>query len=575
MAPPSVPDPASLAQASQAALARQDWELADTLLRQRLEVEPGNPEILHNLGVAAYFRNAGADAVRFLEQAIAAGAGVQSNVLLGRIFESSGRDPDALRCYKAALKVDPAQFEALVGLGGIRDRDGDTAAARAYYARAAAVRPGDVDAVLKYSWSLWDENPHEAVRLTLDLLARNGGNLRLRAQVLEAAAQQVEMSERIRRGLPPYHAASVDDLFFTFARPLIEDMAATNEALLAADPGDDPARVRLGFARFCLGDRAGAEDLFRAAHKVTAGYLLDAVRFSPAFHGALRHTPEEELFGALPRCLTIRPPVADAAGVLFLSCDAAYFASFGYPMLSSLKDRAPGIPIHLHVMDAAPEDVAGIERFCDALAPSRIALTTELTGLAGGPKMRARCYYHAVRLVRFYETLRLYDCPLWMADVDALANRDLAPLFAMLDGKDIAIRVRAGRLEPQNQFSACLIGAAPSARSSAFFRQVAAYITFFHKQDGLRWGIDQLALYSVFADVADRGQAPALTLLGPREIDLDCSPDGFFWIVAGARKFNLLKQGGSAQGEDTRDSRFAVAFRRALEAAQTLTSKVP
>lgn len=572
---PSSPTPqsASLAQACQDALARQDWAAADMLLRRRLEAEPGNPETLHNLGVAAYFMNAPADAVKFLEAAVAAGGGVQSRVLLGRVFEAAGRDPDALRCYKAALKSDPAQFESLMGLGGIRDRDGDTAAARGYYARAVAARPTDADAVLKYSWSLWDEDPQAATRLTLDLLARAGGDLRLKAQVLEAAAVQVEMWERIRRGLPPYHAARIEELFFTFARPLIEDMAAVNEALLAANREDDAARVRLGFARLCLGDRAAAEALFHAAHKVTAGYLLDSVRFSPAFHDGLAAMPDSELTGSLPPCRTLRPPVADPAGVLFLSCDAAYFDSFGYPMLSSLKERAPETPIHLHIMDGAEADIARIDRFCGAMAPVPIALTQEATGLAGGPKMQARCYYHAVRLIRFYETLSRYRCPLWMADVDALANRDLRDLFALLSGKDAAVRIRAGRLEPQNQFSACLIGADAGARSLAYFRRVAAYIAFFHRQGGLRWGIDQLALYAVFADLAERGEAPALALLGPREVDFDCGPGGFFWIVAGARKFNQLKRAASPGGEDTRDARFAAAFSHATRAAQALSGR--
>ena len=110
----------------------------------------------------------------------------------------------------------------------------------------------------------------------------------------------------------------------------------------------------------------------------------------------------------------------------------------------------------------------------------------------------------------------------------------------MLSDKDAAMRIRPARIEPWNQFNACIVGASMTPASLEYFHLVAAYIAYFHKEKLLRWGIDQLAMYGVFADMQDRGRAPTLALLGDREVDYDYRDDGFVWCNSGAAKFRHL-----------------------------------
>ena len=553
---------------------RKDWAGADAVLRQRLAVTPLDPGLLFDLGLVAYRRNALNDAEGLLRKAAELGAGEPALLLLGRIFSASRRDTDALRAYKAVLKSNPTQFEALMALGDLRHRNGDRTGARANYRQAVAVRPADPDAVIKYSNAVWDEGaPETAVAMTLEILGLTR-DLPARARILQSALWQVECWERIKRGQMPYHAAHLDELFFTYAAPLLVDYEATYAALVAA--GDAAARTGLGLAHFCRGDRQGAEALFEAAGPVIAGSILEAARFSPAFHETLRGASDASLVDSLPPVVTVRPPVPDTAGVLYLSCDAVYFTGFGLPLLCSLKANSPATPVHLHVIDPAPGTAEQMAAFCDTLG-LRFGLTTEAPGLNAVPTQEARNYFHSVRFIRFHEHLRIYQCPLWMADVDAIVNRDLGTLFRTLEGRDAAMRIRPGRLEPQNQFNACVIGATPGPRSAGYYRQIAAYIADFYRKKALRWGIDQLAMYAVFADLQDQQSAPALTLLDVKAIDYDYLDDGFFWCSSGSRKFQQLQRAsapGTVPPAEGAEARYVAAFEHHWRTAQTIAAGI-
>ncbi len=548
-----------------AAIDRKDWVEAEALLRQALAATPDDAGVLLNLGLALYRRGELFEAERFLNKAALRGAGAPSWLLLAELFAGQRRDAEALRAYKAVVKEHPAHFEALMALGTLRTRHGDRAGARENFRQAAAARPDDIEASLKYAESLWDEDPEAAVATTLAALPRAGNDSRARARVLQAALWQVEFIERIRRGQMPYHAAHLDELFFTHARAYLAEFEAAYAAL-AMDPRDAGAQIGLGLARFSRGDRSGAEALFGAQ----SGGILNAARFSPDFHEALRAMPDAELTEGLAPVVTLRPPVRDAGGVLYLSCDPVYAANFGLPLLCSLRKASPDTPVHLHLIDATPEDTKRFTAFCERLAPLRFALTAENPGLGDLPKQEARIYFHAVRLIRFYEALKLYTCPLWMTDVDALANAPLAGLFARLAGKDLALRIRPGRLEPQNQFSACAIGVAPNDRARAYMRQVAAYIAYFRRHGGMRWQIDQLALYSVFADLQDLGTAPALGLIGEMDVVLDRYQGGTLWMTAGAQKFGFIER--EAQGAAPADTHYARAFAAYRSEAKAIAS---
>ena len=226
-------------------------------------------------------------------------------------------------------------------------------------------------------------------------------------------------------------------------------------------------------------------------------------------------------------------------------------------MLSSLADRSPGAQVHLHIMDATDLELAATAASLQML-PLKIAVTGEQPWVNRTNSKTARCYYHAIRFIRFYHHLKVYGRTLWLMDVDALFHRDPREMFGVLGAADVAMRIRPGRLEPWNQFNACVVAATPKPESLRYFHLIAAYIADYHSRDRLRWGIDQAAMYGVFADLEDRGTAPSLALLDDRVIDYEYRDDGFVWCNSGKNKFAQVKRlaDGSVVIDDPDRSRY-------------------
>jgi hypothetical protein len=251
---------------------------------------------------------------------------------------------------------------------------------------------------------------------------------------------------------------------------------------------------------------------------------------------------DADILAKLPPLLDVMPAVFNDDPVIYLSCNYSYFVSFAMPMISSLADKGPGAQLHMHIMDAADEQLRQATAFFRGLPSLTIALSAERPDVENQGLHVARAYYHAVRFIRYYQHLVRYKRTLWLMDVDALIHRDPRELYCMLGDKDAAMRARAGRFEPWNQFNACVVAATPSAVSILYFRLIAAYIAHFHQKNGLRWGIDQFAMYGVFEYLRDGGRAPTLSLLNDRAIDYAYLEDGIIWCNSGKNKFAHMKR---------------------------------
>lgn len=573
--PPGIAE--SLLAEGVAAFQRGDLAAAERLFRQGHDLVPGHHAFLNNLGVALHRQGRTAEAEPYLLQAAEAGAGEEAWLLLAQIQEAKGNDGAALPWLKRIVKFNPSSAAAWLLLGNIRSRQGDPSAARECYRQALEADQYNVAAARAYSNAIWAQDPEQAVAVMTRVVDAPGVQPETQAQVLETLVSQIEWWERTRRGLSQDHADRLDELFFTFGRDRLAQYEALAERALAANPADQRARARLGIARFCRGDRHASEALFRSAPERTRGTVFEAVRFAPPYHAQLRAMPEPALMENLPPCVEVTPPEPDPAGVLYLACDALYLKAFALPMLCSLAEKSPRTPVHLHVFDLTEGEITLLTAFCQSLAPLRFAVSVESPDFTGAPIMEARNYYHAVRFIRFHAHMRLYQCPLWMTDVDALVNRDLGELFAMLNDHDIAMRIRPGRLEPWNQFNASLIGASPTARALAYHRQIAAYVADFHGSGGLQWGIDQLAMYAVFADLQDLGAAPSVALLGAQAVDYSYRDDGFIWCNSGGKKFQHLRRiasPGKMPAANFEGNRFVTEFEGYWRRAQELMTRV-
>lgn len=526
-----------------------DIASAEAAFRQANALVPGNPHVLHELGLLLF--NAGRldEAEQVFVEAAGRGALLDSLIILSSIFQEKKRYEDAVTCLEQVLRHEPRpdgdvrRYEVHLKIAQLKGLLGDLPGEREGYRRGLEEKPNDpyatakfADSSVQYAKSLLGKDEAAAVQALEEALAAAGKNLTVQSTLLPSLAEHTEWLNRALNGEPPYHANHVGELFFRYGRKYIEQMEKVGAALVAAKPTSEAAQICLGIARFCLGDRAGAEASIRAAPKRIAGHMFETVRFAPEFYDELRAFSDDDLTRSLPPLINEIQLPGSKAGIVYLSCNFAYFHAFALPMVTSLRDKSPATPVHLHIMDATPQQVAFVVGFMQKLAPLPFGLSIERPGLTGAPVMEARCYYHAVRFIRLYQHLKSYDSPLWLMDVDAIVNRDLGSLMSRLSGDDVAVRVRPGRLEPWNQFNACMVGANTTPASLEYFRLIGAYVAHFHQRGGLRWGIDQQAMYGVYADMHDHGQSPSLKMLGPRDVDYDHSESGYVWPNSGLAK---------------------------------------
>lgn len=545
---------------------------AEQLFRAALAAAPGDLRAVHGIGVSLHRSGRNADAIALLAPYVEKGALLESTLLLGQLYSDASDLTRAMICFKTVLKRLPTNYPAAMGLASVKERLGDKPGARECYRIAMEGTPNDIAAAVKFTNANWVKDPAGGVAIMERLLSTAGEDWGRRAQILETLILQKEWWERMRRGLMPYHATDIGELFYKYAADYVKDYEQTSLKRLNG-PDAATARLSLGYARFVQGDRLGAEPLLRDNERAR-GNILDCIRFQPGFYDELRRDQLPEITAGLPDSYLLTPLVHDPAGVAYLSCSQTYFTAFAMPMLVSLRDQAPGTAVHVHIMDATRQEAEAATVFCDRLK-LRFAVSVERPGFTAND-MNARGYYHAVRFIRFYQHLLAYECPLWMMDVDALFNRDPAAMFDQLKGKDVAMRVRPGRLEPWNQFNACIVGAGTTTPSLEYFRLMAAYIGRFFREKQLRWGIDQLVMYGVYADMADRGQAPTLAFLGEPEIDYDYRDDGFVWCNSGAAKFRHLQRienPASLPAANFEGNRFVEVFERYWKTTQDILRK--
>lgn len=516
-----------------------DLAAAEQLLRSGLQAHPGEPRLIFNLALILHSLKRSQEAEELL-RTLTVGP-PETPLLMGDIQEALGRQNDAFRSYKEALKLMPRSYQVLMKLGALKEKMGDKPGARDCYRDAMDLRPLDWAATTSYILAIWDKDPGLAVKAAEELLdGAQTPDERFRA--LEFNICRKEWWERIRRGQMPYHAERVDELFFTYASDYVKEFHELAQQRVNDDPTNIHWLRKLASARFCAKDRIGAGEIWETLAKYSKESILENVRLAPKFYDELRKFTDADLTRGLPPMIEVAPPVPDPNGVLYLSCNFTYFQAFALPMIVSARERSPQTAVHVHIMDADEAQTSAAAAFLQRLAPLRFALTIERPGLQKAPQHQARSYYHAVRFIRYYQHLLDYNCPLWLMDVDAVINTDLSDLFSKLKGVDLSMRIRPGRMEPWNQFNACVVGASTSPASIEYIRLTAAYLAHFFQNGNLRWGIDQLAMYGVYADMNDRGTAPTLALLGEREVDYDYRDDGFVWCNSGAGKFKHLQR---------------------------------
>jgi len=510
--------------------------------RHCLEQMPDFPNAALNLGILLSKKKQHAEAIQYLNQAVTLNSNVDSVSALANAHRVSGSLKEAIRYYQDIIKSVPGHVPTLIELGEIYEQIGNRRAARDYYRQATEAAPKDVTIATKYAIASWADDPAETAAVLDRHLARDDIDASSRAKIIMGLIIYKEFYERIKRGLMPYHATSLDELFFTYAAKEFEEFFKYSVEEAEKNPADFGPQVRKFLSLFCSRRRIEAQKCIAPFQSRFSGQIWDAVTFDPAFYKKLELFTEQDIVKTLPPLTSVIDVDFSDAPIAYLSCNFLYFEGFGAPMLRSLAAVAPGAQAHVHIMDATEKQLEGATHFCRSLPGIKVALSVEQPGVDKMGMQAARSYYHAIRFIRFYQHLEAYRKTLWLMDVDALFNQDPKVMYEKLGNSEAAMRIRAGRLEPWNQFNACIVAGTAAPESLEYFRLIAAYTAHFHQTTGLRWGIDQLAMYGVFEYLRDEGREPSLTFLDDRAIDYDYKDDGVVWCNSGKNKFLQLQR---------------------------------
>lgn len=322
-----------------------------------------------------------------------------------------------------------------------------------------------------------------------------------------------ERQARIARNLPPDHVLDISEYPFAFAKEEIAAFERTTRSWTENHPTDPNAYLGRVMAALIRKDYADANAQMELVQRVDPADPRARMRFGHAPASAAPALPP--VSGDYPK-----------GPAIFISSDRVYFKNYVVVLLRTIARNAPGTAVHIHLMH--PD--TSVLKFVDGL-PLKLTCTSEdPTDYAARHGIRLNRYCGAARLVRFAEALDQGDGPLLMVDADCMAGGDPRELLTP-NAPALGLRVRPGRIEPWNQFSACFVLGSRAARP--YFRRVAEIISC--DLPSAWWGMDQYALFSAILSVPT-----PLALVGPDVASVDPERPGLFWYTAGAAKDRLL-----------------------------------
>ena len=321
-APPAVRRPAARPYLEAAERLRRAGRFAGAIepLRQAIGLDPSNPAIHHNLGLACLSCGRLAEAVAPLQRAIALKPDfAHAYLLLGIVTQGLGRDGAAVAAFRRAAGLAPNLTAAHDRLGDLLFAHGQAAEAAQCFRKAAAASPSTTQGQLSAAKAFLAEDnarqAEESLRRTLESDPRSDeayrmlGQLALESGRFEEARthfeQAVAVSPHVQElsylGLVGCRRMTEAD------RPLIARMVKLLEHQSLVAPQRMKLHFALGKALDDFGDYAQAMRHFDAANQIRRSFaafdqrrlaaLVDRVigRFTPVYSagGAARGVDDE------------------------------------------------------------------------------------------------------------------------------------------------------------------------------------------------------------------------------------------------------------------------------------------
>jgi Flp pilus assembly protein TadD len=288
---------------------------------------------------------------------------------------------------------------------------------------------------------------------------------------------------------------------------------------LAGNAPRAPAMAERASAAVGQMDWAGAEYWFSESRRIQTRTVADVATFDPAFYKRLEEMSDEEIWSPFPPISEIIPRSIWPVTMIYVACDPKYFELFFQRFVASLHEKQADVGVHAHILDGTMEDWSRLAKMVQDNTPISVSMTAE-----AGARQKfgngARDYYHAARYVRFHQYLVQNARRAWIIDVDTLVERNPEQLFKSLDGYDIAVTTTPSTLEPWTKIRAGLVGIDPTPAGLGYIRIVAAYISYWFRGAGLRWGIDQQALFGSYFYLEQQERSPKTRFLGEEAMNI-------------------------------------------------------
>ncbi|GEO80712.1 hypothetical protein ROR02_08430 [Pararhodospirillum oryzae] len=319
-------------------------------------------------------------------------------------------------------------------------------------------------------------------------------------------------------------------------RPLIREAARYALVLWRRNPQDIGAVYSVLFELYTRGRLVEAS---RLARRLLARFDQATVADAPSLKFWDLFEVRDSFFRA--QVLTQPRPLADVRlekathapgpAVLLVSCDGGYwrlFTKWGAPHILA---RAPGLAVHVHLVDPEPADLADLEAL-RAREPrfgfSVNQRATDPIWPADDPAAYRKTYYACARFLALPRLIAAYDKPILLLDADGILRADPEPIVADWQARDVGFAVRHGKaIGPFREFTCSTLYLNDRASARFYAEVVAGYIAAFMANGKPYWTLDQVALYCAYHWMKGQGVAPRLELLDGCGVDeWFLSPDG-------------------------------------------------
>ena len=479
---------------------------SEVLLQEAIRIHGPSAEALFYLGLILSARGALDKALQAIDQSFQLQPSIET-AFIGAELAFHAKDRAQVLAWSGRMDgTELTHLPRILNLADTHAAADFTRAAANYFSAALRLTPDDFEILKRYAYYSGAHGRDKVLTALDSYVARHAHRPDILCIAYALLLPLREASLRAQAGLNQFHETF--DLRFTFARDEVMKWYNASAAWLAADPNNTKAHISMALAWVARGQPLEAEPHLAKVRATGKRTIHTKAHFGADFFTAVE-AAQRDLGAGLPVVETLKAPTPKT-GIVFVGANFDYFERFGWVLVKSFIAFPSTTDLHLHIFDLEPAQRADFIVRLDAIMGGRpYGLTTETTGVAHDKKL-GRITYHAARFIRAAQVADAHAVPFALIDADTIFTGSSDRIFADIDGYDGRAITYAGLVECHNQIAACVLILGNTDLARAYLRRVAAYLAVSRVRGEWIWGIDQIALYAVYVEMAARAQAPHL-----------------------------------------------------------------